>query len=140
MDFVTSKLTFLPSFLKRSMQITLFLNFIAVRTVSFNYSCLLFFQDAALACGNRLQNRKNQAFILAAQFISHFGSSETQDVYFTRCPDLSRGKRQNFKKHFYMQNIFKATCNFLGKDAACCYSFLNRPPKAPFLWPHHSYM
>ena len=66
--------------------------------------------------------------------------SEIQDVYFTRCPDLSRGKRQNFKKHFYMQNIFKATCNFLGKDAACCYSFLNRPPKAPFLWPHHRFM
>ena len=33
------------------------------------------------------------------------------------------------------------TCNFLGKGAVCFNSCLdNGPQKAPFLWPHHSYM
>ena len=38
------------------------------------------------------------------------------------------------------QQTFIPTCNFLGKGAACSISCLNRPQKAPFLWPHHSYM
>ena len=34
--------------------------------------------------------------------------------------------------------FFKSTRNFQGKGEACSISCLNRPPKAPFLWPHHS--
>ena len=56
------------------------------------------------------------------------------------CPDQSRGKRAK-STNIYKCNLFsKTTCNFLGKGAACSISCLNRPQKAPFLWPHHSYM
>ena len=55
------------------------------------------------------------------------------------CPDQRKGKRAK-STNIYAWFFFKSTFIFLGKGAASSISCLNRPPKASFLWPHHTCM
>ena len=55
-------------------------------------------------------------------------------------PDQSKGKRVKLTNIFKCKRDFKLHTIFWEKAQLVPISGLNRPPKAPFLWSHHSYM